>query len=81
MDEIAALFPLLKDERSVFQHWRQLVFEYHVSGKPAHDARLVAAMHRHSVSHILTFNAADFQRYSDVTVISPQDVSSQCSAA
>jgi hypothetical protein len=27
---------------------------------------------RHGISHVLTFNAADFARYSEITAIEPQ---------
>ena len=63
-----ALFPLLRDERTIFQHWQQLVTTHEVRGKPAHDTRLVAAMKRHSITHLLTFNAADFKRYAEITI-------------
>src|SRR5580698_10309411 len=38
------LFPLLPEPNSVFDEWRLLVRRYKVSGKNAHDARLVASM-------------------------------------
>jgi predicted nucleic acid-binding protein len=42
-----------------------------VSGKKAHDARLVAAMTVNGITHILTFNADDFTRYTGITVLHP----------
>jgi predicted nucleic acid-binding protein len=51
--------------------WRTLVAERNVLGKPAHDDRLVAAMIRHGVTHLLTFNAADFARFAEVTAVAP----------
>jgi hypothetical protein len=48
-----------------------LVANYDVKGKQVHDARLVAGMLRHNVSHLLTFNAKDFSRYSEISVIEP----------
>lgn len=69
-------YQLLKDERGVFTHWQSLVSTYRVAGKNAHDARLVAAMKRHGLTRILTFNGADFRRYSDIEVLSPADLSS-----
>ena len=38
----------------------RVVVDYDVKGKNAHDARLVAAMLRQDVSHLLTFNDQDF---------------------
>jgi len=63
------LFTLLRDERSVFDHWQALVGQHKVTGKGAHDARLVAAMHRHSLTQLLTFNVADFKRYTSIEVL------------
>ena len=42
-----------------------------VSGKKAHDARLVATMTVNGITHILTFNADDFTRYAGITVLHP----------
>jgi hypothetical protein len=68
------LFTLLRDERSIFDRWEQLVTDFHVAGKAAHDARLVAAMQRHGLSYLLTFNAADFKRYSTIRLLQPEVV-------
>ena len=48
-----------------------------VSGKQAYDARLVAAMKVHKVTHLLTFNSEDFKRYEGITVVSPSSVNEQ----
>lgn len=52
----------------------QLVIQHQVQGKNAHDARLVAAMLVHRIARLLTFNKADFARYSAIVAMSPQDV-------
>lgn len=67
-------FVCLSDSESVHEEWRRLVTAYGVSGKKTYDARLVASMLVHNVSHILTFNIADFSRYSEITVIDPRSV-------
>lgn len=74
---IQRLFRLLRDERAIYAIWQQLVSSLGVQGKQAHDARLAAAMQRHSISHILTFNAADFARYPAIIALTPDDVLSQ----
>ena len=43
--------------------------KYRVSGVQVHDARLVAAMIVHDVTHILTFNTQDFTRYAPDGII------------
>jgi predicted nucleic acid-binding protein len=80
-DEVAAEFSFLKthftllpDTPAVLPEWETLVTTYKVIGKPAHDARLVAAMLAHGVTHLLTFNDADFRRYADITPLPPAAV-------
>jgi hypothetical protein len=46
-----------------------------VTGRNAHDARLVAAMTVHVVTHLLTVNTADFARYLGVTALEPAAIS------
>lgn len=69
------LYRLFSDTPEVFVEWRKLVVQYQVSGLPAHDARIVAAMKVHGIGTILTFNRDDFVRYTDITVLTPKDVS------
>jgi predicted nucleic acid-binding protein len=52
--------------------WERLVTQYRVSGKNAHDARLVAAMAVHGMNAILTFNTQDFTRYAGIAIIDPR---------
>jgi predicted nucleic acid-binding protein len=68
-------FSLRLDERGIFGHWQLLVTKHQVKSKNAHDARLVAAMLRHGLTRVLTFNGADFSRYAGIEVISPADQS------
>jgi predicted nucleic acid-binding protein len=71
VDDFLDVFPLLRDERGIFEPWLTLVNQVACRGRLAHDARLVAAMTRHGCSHILTFNVADFERLASVGVLSP----------
>jgi len=68
-------FTLLPDTSDIFSEWQRLVELHAVSGRQAHDARLVAAMLAHAVTHLLTFNDADFKRYTEITVVNPHDIS------
>ena len=70
---IQRLFRLLRDERAIYPIWEVLVTSIGVHGKQVHDARLAAAMQRHAITHILTFNTADFVRFPTITVLSPSD--------
>lgn len=74
VDAILVLFALLRDERAIFEPWLHLVTSHRVQGKTTHDARLVAAMVRHGVSHLLTFNTADFARYDEIRAVHPDEV-------
>ena len=62
-------FRLVNDNRGIFTRWHELVTRHGVLGKNAHDARLVAAMQRHGIAAIVSFNARDFKRYSGMNVI------------
>jgi predicted nucleic acid-binding protein len=73
--EVARLrgtFILLPDGPDLLQSWLDLVVAHACLGKPSHDARLVAAMKVHGVTALLTFNATDFKRFSDITIIDPR---------
>jgi len=67
-------FTFLEDSKAVHDEWRNLVVGHSVSGVQVHDARLVAAMHVHQVTRLLTFNIRDFRRYTRITPVHPQTV-------
>ena len=67
-------FTLLPDTPAIFSEWERLVALHSVSGRQSHDARLVAAMLVHRVTHLLTFNTDDFKRYDEITIVNPKYV-------
>jgi len=70
----ATLVPM-PDIPAVYPEWKRLVGQWAVMGKNAHDARIVAAMGVHGISHLLTFNGRDFKRFQDIiTVVEPADL-------
>lgn len=71
---LKTLFALLPDTAEIFSEWERIVLQYRVSGKQAHDARLVAAMRVHDLTHLLTFNIDDFKRFTVITAVSPQTI-------
>lgn len=71
---LKSLFQLLPDVPQIFAEWEQLVIEFQVSGKQVYDARLVAAMRVHQLTHLLTFNKPDFERFHFITTISPTEI-------
>lgn len=71
---LKTLFALLPDTSEIFPEWERIVLQYRVSGKQAHDARLVAAMRVHNLTHLLTFNIDDFKRFTAITAVNPKDI-------
>ncbi len=65
------LFRSLDDGSGVSARWEALVAHHSVIGKNVHDAHLIAAMLKHGITHLLTFNGADFKRFNEITVIDP----------
>jgi len=72
---LKSMFPLLPEPPAIYPVWESLVIQYRVAGKPAHDARLVAAMLVHGLTTILTFDRTGFSRYAGIEVLHPADVS------
>jgi predicted nucleic acid-binding protein len=71
---LKSMFLLLPETAAIYPVWEALVTHHHVSGKPAHDARLVAAMHTHGLTAILTFDQSGFSRYPGIEVLHPVQV-------
>jgi len=76
IDRLQAQFPLLEETADVLRHWVALVSTAHVVGRRVHDARLVAVMLAHGITHVLTFNAHDFRQFPMITVVTPSDLTS-----
>jgi predicted nucleic acid-binding protein len=66
-----SVFHILQETDEIYRQWQTLVLQYQVLGKPAHDARLVAAMRVHGIENILTYNGVDFRRYEGIRIIRP----------
>ena len=79
--DIRARFPLLPDTAQILDAWLQVVTTSAVSGKRTHGARLVAVMRVHSLTHLLTFNTADFASFPGVTTVDPRSLTSATQAA
>jgi predicted nucleic acid-binding protein len=73
LEQIKRFWGLLPDV-PLYEEWERVVKLHRVSGRNAHDARLVAAMHVHGIDKILTFNVKDFGRFGDITVLDPASV-------
>jgi predicted nucleic acid-binding protein len=56
-------FSRVPEPPETYDHWRDLIVRFGISGSKVHDARLVAIMLTNDISQILTFNVSDFRRY------------------
>jgi predicted nucleic acid-binding protein len=72
--QIEKAFILLPDVEAIHHEWRRLVLAYGVSGTKVHDARIVAAMIIHGIRYILTLDGSDFERFTEIVIVHPQDV-------
>ena len=67
-------FRLLPDNLNTFQKWRKIVKDIGVIGVQVYDAKLVASMNVYGISNLLTLNAKDFKRFSNIKAIKPKDI-------
>jgi len=74
LDRIKGMFLFLPETPAIYPAWEALVIKNQVIGKPAHDARLVAAMLAHGITAILSFDRTGFSRYPGIEVIHPEQV-------
>lgn len=72
LHRLKRLFSILPETPAILPAWEELVSMHDVKGKNTYDARLVASMKVHHITHILTFNGADFARYPGITVLAPE---------
>jgi predicted nucleic acid-binding protein len=71
LDSFLHRFATLPEYPTLAARWLDLATRYAVQGKSAHDTRLVAVMLENGVDHLLTFNSADFARYTEITTLDP----------
>jgi predicted nucleic acid-binding protein len=71
LSKLKTIFAYLHDTPMIYSEWERLVTSHEVTGKNAHDTRLVAAMTVHGLSQLLTFNGRHFARYPTITVVDP----------
>lgn len=74
LENLQNFFTILPENEKIFHEWKTLVTKHKVSGKVAHDARIVAAMRVHKIENILTLNPNDFKRFTEITAMRPQDI-------
>lgn len=71
VDQVLSAYTLLREPDEALQLWMELCVRYSVRGRPAHDARLVAAMLSLGITVVITLNPADFKRYDGIECAVP----------
>jgi len=74
LTKLKALFAILPNTADILPAWEEVVVKHQVLGKQVYDARLVAAMIVHNLTHLLTFNTGDFKRFTVITAVNPQNL-------
>lgn len=74
VDRFENQLELLPDSPEIYVAWRYLIAKHGVVGTKVHDARLAAVALAYRVTHMLTFNTADFRRFDHIALIRPADV-------
>lgn len=75
LHDFETLFPIHAGKPDAeYSVWKQLLTTLDIKGVQAHDARLAAFMIVNDIPRILTFNGADFQRFTGITVHHPDSV-------
>jgi predicted nucleic acid-binding protein len=64
-------FDLLEDGPAVWSEFTSLCTRFAFGGRQVHDANIVATMLAHGEHRLLTFNMADFARFTVIEVIVP----------
>lgn len=65
---------LLPETEGIYLVWLRLLQAHEVRGVQVHDAHLAAVLEVHQVTHLLTFNGADFKRFPHIVAVHPQDL-------
>lgn len=65
---------LLPETEEIYSVWLRLLQSHEVRGVQVHDAHLAAVLEVHQVTHLLTFNGADFKRFPHIVAVHPQDL-------
>lgn len=66
-----AAFQIAEERPGVLDRLLQILTAHRATGRQVHDANIVATMLDHDVQRLLTFNVADFQRFTPLISIDP----------
>jgi len=74
LKRLERFFTFLPDTEEVYRNWRGLIVKHSVSGVKVHDAKIVAAMKAHNIQNLLTFNAKDFERCTNIKAVELKNI-------
>ena len=63
IENILETYSMPEENKQVFFNWQQLINNYKVIGKNAHDTRIVAFMMSYDIRKLYTINKKDFKRF------------------
>jgi predicted nucleic acid-binding protein len=63
IENLLETYQMPGENENVFLNWQQLIRDYKVVGKNAHDAKIVAFMISNNISKLYTLNRKDFVRF------------------
>jgi predicted nucleic acid-binding protein len=66
-----AAFQIAEERPGVLDRLLQILTVHRATGRQVHDANIVATMLDHDLQRLLTFNVADFQRFTPLISIDP----------
>jgi predicted nucleic acid-binding protein len=64
-------FKVVEDSPETTERLLALMAQVSVTGKQVHDANIVATMQTYGISHLLTHNTADFNRFAGLITVLP----------
>jgi len=76
-DEVKKLegfFEILYENARSYGIWKELVLNQRVRGTKVHDTRLGAVMMANEIRQIVTFNVADFARFTSIVASHPDQI-------
>lgn len=71
LGRMVQLFTVLEDSPAVMGELVRLLARFPTGGRQVYDANIVATMLTYGVDRLLTFNAADFKRFSGLIQLEP----------
>lgn len=74
IQSIQRTMTFLPEEERVYPVWHRLLVSHDVRGVQVHDAHLAATLEVYGVTHLLTFNGADFKRFASLIAVHPEQV-------